>query len=85
MPPKTKRPYRYPEHLNQILRFILRYQEEHHGRPPTSREVAEAFPTNEGNPRSTSVVRFWYHHMADQGMIEYYPRTARGVVPLVEL
>ena len=46
---------------------------------PNHRDVAEAFPTDAGLPRSTVVVRYWYSRMAEAGMIRYHPHIARGV------
>ena len=77
-------PYRKPEHLKLVLHFIENYREESHGISPSNREIAEAFPTTSGLDRSTAVVRYWLHCMAREGLVEYHPGIARGVVPVME-
>ena len=80
-PVPVRPPYRKPEHLAEVCQFIREYRDEH-GYSPNNREVAEAFPTTDGNPRSTMVVRYWYTRMVEAGMIRCDPGIARGVVPL---
>jgi hypothetical protein len=74
----THRPYRYPDHLQAIKKWMEAYRKSH-GYPPNHREVAAAFPTDAGLPRSTVVVRYWYARMQDAGMIRCHPGIARGV------
>jgi hypothetical protein len=80
-PLPVRTPYRKPEHLAEVCQFIRDYRDEH-GYSPNNRELAEAFPTPEGFPRSTAVVRYWYRRMVEAGLIRYDPGIARGVVPL---
>ena len=77
-PRRPRRPYRYPEHLIAVKKWLEAYRKEN-GYPPTNREVAIAFPTDAGLPRSTVVVRYWYARMAEAGMIHYHPHIARGM------
>lgn len=83
MSQRTPTPYRKPEHLKLVLHYIENYRAEH-GFSPSNREVAEAFPTASGYDRSTAVVRYWFRCMEREGMIEYNPHIARGIVPTME-
>lgn len=55
--------------LIDVHHFICEYQHDHKI-PPTITEIAEAFPTTQGRPRSTSVITYWLSQMERLKMIE---------------
>lgn len=72
------RPYRYPEKLLKIYRYIARFRETH-GYPPSILEMVDA-----GFASSTSILHYFLRRMVEEGMIEITPRVSRGIrlIPL---
>ena len=65
------RPYRHPEFLLQIYRFMQKFEQENQVKPSIQDIVDHGFSP------STSVVRYYLDRMAENGMI-LQPKIKRG-------
>lgn len=71
---KKHRPFSKPEKLVEIYMWIENYINNHRF-PPTIQEMVDG-----GIGSSTSVIRYYFDKMTEEGMIEITPRISRGLV-----
>lgn len=70
------------EYYTPIVEWIEEYRDQN-GYPPTTYELAAAFPADNGNPASNSVIRYKLDRMVELGLITRKPGVPRSIVPRV--
>lgn len=78
-PRRGRRKQRDETSLLAVIQAIRHLTTEHHGQPPSLREIATVVTAQRGKPASTSTVRRHIQELAKLGLATYWPRRARSI------